>query len=1361
MSIVKITIPLFNRAFMLLILLSLSIFTYGQEICNNGIDDNGNGLIDLNDSVDCSCTPPTPSLIANASFESMNCCPSTFSQMNCAQGWVQASSATADYMNTCGLVFGGATAAGLVPFPDGNGIAGVISATGYQEYIGSCLLSPMLADTAYSLEMSIASTPISNMGGVCNGGVINYPPSNIVIYGSTSCTNLPFAGQLCPPAPWQVLGTALYTPVNTWGTITLNFTPTVNINAIIFGSPCTLPAGYTNGPCYPYFYFDNLFLNKTAAVNSAIIQSGNWCNNTALLTGNAVTGATYQWYLSGVALVGKTALTLDVSGNSLPQGAYTLVTTVGSVCSHASATVTGYSNPPSIFNAGPFCTYDPAAILNANIAGGVWSGTGITDATNGIFDPAIASSGNHSIFYTLPSSGSCPRADTLIIVVNAPPVSTAGLDTTICSGASGSIGGPPVIGYLYSWTPSTGLSSSIASNPAITEVNAGTTPLVLNYSVITTDAFSGCMSLDQVVVTINPTPAITPAGPFCNTDPAITLTTNISGGIWSGTGITNTSTGAFDPALATAGNNSITYTASGICPDSDNITIVVGVKPISNAGTDLTICSGAAGNIGSPLTAGNSYSWLPSAGLSSTSVSDPGITTLNTGTLPLVTTYTVTTSATGTSCQSVDSVIVTVNPQPDLVITDPVAVCSPATVDITLAAVTSGTTGGGVMSYWLNSLATTALSSPAAVAASGTYYIKLTAVGGCTDIQAVIVTVSPGQATSAGADIVLCTGDTGNIGVAAVLGNTYSWTPSAGLSSATISNPSITLTNSGTSPVVTTYTLTATSPSCVSTDTVNVTVNPIATADAGSSQTICASSGAVLAGVIGASVTSGTWSGGNGTYAPNNTDLNAIYTPDLTEIIAGSVTLTLTTNDPPGSCLPASSSVIISINVPAIIDAGLDDTICIGSTAVLAGVIGGVATSGTWSGGGGTYSPDNTSSNAVYTPGLSETQAGTASLVYTSDDPSGPCASAVDSMIINIMPSPIANAGTNQSICEGSVITLAGTIGGSATNGTWSGGGGTYSPNSSVLNAVYNPSPAEYAQDSVVLTLTTDNPAGPPCTASTSNVVIHFYKSPVVNFTVDDTAGCPLHCVNFNDLTVVTGGATIVSWNWNFGDNSTGSDIPDPSHCYSQTGTYNVTLTTTSSNTCSGTLSISQMVDVFSNPVAGFDPSPNPSTVTHPEITFSDQSSADVNNWLWIFGDGDTLTTNTASPIHLFPSDSVGIYYTSLIVQNAYGCSDTAIHEIVFGPEFSFFIPSSFTPNNDGINDNFSGHGVGILKYELMIFDRWGNLIFHSDDLNKVWDGKANRGADKAQQDVYAWKVVLTDVFRKKHNYIGTVTIVK
>ena len=94
-------------------------------------------------------------------------------------------------------------------------------------------------------------------------------------------------------------------------------------------------------------------------------------------------------------------------------------------------------------------------------------------------------------------------------------------------------------------------------------------------------------------------------------------------------------------------------------------------------------------------------------------------------------------------------------------------------------------------------------------------------------------------------------------------------------------------------------------------------------------------------------------------------------------------------------------------------------------------------------------------------------------------------------------------------------------------------------------------------------------------------------------------------------------------------------------------------------------------------------------------------------------------------------------------------------------PEFTFFIPNAFTPNGDGVNDYFYGSGVGIGSYDLWVFDRWGNMIFRSNDLNDQWDGKANYGAEEAQEDVYVWKVKLTDVFGKPHRYLGTVTIVK
>src|SRR5260221_60587 len=249
---------------------------------------------------------------------------------------------------------------------------------------------------------------------------------------------------------------------------------------------------------------------------------------------------------------------------------------------------------------------------------------------------------------------------------------------------------------------------------------------------------------------------------------------------------------------------------------------------------------------------------------------------------------------------------------------------------------------------------------------------------------------------------------------------------------------------------------------------------------------------------MGGSARVGTWSGGAGTFAPNATTLNAVYTPSGAEVTTGSVTLTLTTDDPPGICPAVFDNMVITINPAATVNAGGDQTICGGSTVTLAGIIGGSATVGTWSGGAGAFVPNATTLNAVYTPSAAEVTAGTVTLTLTTDDPAGPCPSVNDQMIVTIDPAATVNAGVDQTICAGSTVTLAGTIGGSATVGTWSGGAGAFVPNATTLNAVYTPSAAEVTAGTVTLTLTTDDPAG-PCPSVFDNMAI----------TIDVAAGNP------------------------------------------------------------------------------------------------------------------------------------------------------------------------------------------------------------------------------------------------------------
>ncbi|MGB3948319.1 MAG: gliding motility-associated C-terminal domain-containing protein, partial [Bacteroidia bacterium] len=98
---------------------------------------------------------------------------------------------------------------------------------------------------------------------------------------------------------------------------------------------------------------------------------------------------------------------------------------------------------------------------------------------------------------------------------------------------------------------------------------------------------------------------------------------------------------------------------------------------------------------------------------------------------------------------------------------------------------------------------------------------------------------------------------------------------------------------------------------------------------------------------------------------------------------------------------------------------------------------------------------------------------------------------------------------------------------------------------------------------------------------------------------------------------------------------------------------------------------------------------------------------------------------------------------------------------VIIEPDWAFFVPNAFSPNGDGINDTFGGNGYGVLEYQMLIFNRWGDRIFDTDSMEKPWTGKANLGNTEAQIDVYIYKIAIKDAQKKKHEYTGTVTLVR
>jgi len=276
----------------------------------------------------------------------------------------------------------------------------------------------------------------------------------------------------------------------------------------------------------------------------------------------------------------------------------------------------------------------------------------------------------------------------------------------------------------------------------------------------------------------------------------------------------------------------------------------------------------------------------------------------------------------------------------------------------------------------------------------------------------------------------------------------------------------------------------------------------------------------------------------------------------------------------------------------------------------------------------------------------------------------------------------------------------------------------------------------------------------------TKTIIVN--PNPTAKFNANDTAGCSKLCLSFSDLSHTASGSSVVHWAWNVGDGSSTSTSQNFDHCYSNASVINnayftVSLKVTTDSGCVSTLSKNNYITVYPNPNAKFTVDPQTAYITEPVISFTNLSTG-ATSQNWDFGD---LTTSSAfSPASHIYSDT-GKYVIKLVTATQYGCIDSTFQTIIIAPDFTFYIPNAFTPNGDLINDTFSGKGTFIKKYEMSIFDRWGNFIFYTDDINVPWNGKANGGTDVAQQDVYIYAVKVVDIKNKKHDYKGTVTLIR
>lgn len=357
------------------------------------------------------------------------------------------------------------------------------------------------------------------------------------------------------------------------------------------------------------------------------------------------------------------------------------------------------------------------------------------------------------------------------------------------------------------------------------------------------------------------------------------------------------------------------------------------------------------------------------------------------------------------------------------------------------------------------------------------------------------------------------------------------------------------------------------------------------------------------------------------------------------------------------------------------------------------------------------------------------------------------------SQTITVYPMPNANF-TAAEVCHGSTTNFTSTSSinnpGTISNYAWDFGDGSPVETGNSTTHIYT-QPGLYQVSLIVV-------SNNNC-VDTITLPVIVNPNPVVNFTVDSVAGCSPLCVTFNNMSNIASGA-ISNYEWNFGDGNQNFSN-SPSHCYQNETlnpiSFNVSLKATSDKGCEAILTKNNFITAYPLPIADFSTEPNPTDIFKPNVQFLDLSQG-ASSWIWNFGDNsnspDTILQN---PIHFYAD--TGVYIVLLQIENQYGCYDSISKTVTILPGFALYIPNSFTPNGDAYNQQFTVKGYGVKEFTMNIFNRWGELIFTTNDINNGWDG-TYKGAN-CQQDIYIYKIEVEDLNSKKYQYRGTVNLIR
>lgn len=1071
------------------------------------------------------------------------------------------------------------------------------------------------------------------------------------------------------------------------------------------------------------------------------------CNGAANGTGTVVAsvgtpGYTYLW--------SNTQTTSTI--NSLAPGTYKVTVTDQAGCLGIDSVVVTEPTALSVALAatGAGCGGGSNGSVTATPAGGspnytyAWSVPGSSNSITGL------SPGNYSV--TVTDNNGCSTSATATVNNGATGIVNLGPDTVLCNGQ------PIVLDAGFS----SGVTwSTNATTQTISPTTSGTYSVTVEYQ-------PGCFANDDIEVTFS-TPFTVDLGN--DTDICTGQTVVLDAGnpglsyLWSTTDATQTI------SATTTGTYTVTVTDANGCSISDDKTVTVHTLPTVNLGNDIDVCVGTpvtldAGNVGA------TYAWSTTA--TSQTISP---TTSNTYSVTVTDAF---------QCQGTDDINVTFEPIPTVSLGNDTDICNGQSVVLDAG-------NAGATYLW----STTDVTQTITVNSSGTYSVTVTNTGNCTATDSKVVTVHTLPTVNLGSDINVCAGtpvtlDAGNAGA------TYAWSTTA-----TTQTISPTTTN--------TYSVTVTDAfQCQGTDDIDVTFNPIPTVNLGNDADICTGQSVTLdAGNAGASylwsttdVTQTISVNATGTYTVTVTDANNCTASDAKDVTvhalptvnlgsdistcigqpvtldagnAGatyvwSTTATSQTISPTTSntysvtvtdayqCV-GTDDILVTFNPLPTVSLGNDQTLCAGQPVTLdAGNV------------GATYAWSTTATSQTINP----TTTGTYTVTVT--DANG--CTGTDNVSVTFVPVPVVNLGNDVSVCFGQTVTLD--AGNAGANFHWSSNQAsqTINPTTSGSYAVtvtnggicvdsdrvevnFLPLPVPTVHDTSTCigdTIVLDAGISGAQYAWSNNATTQTTAVATENdytVTVTDANNCSgtktahigFHVAGSIDLgtdTFLCPGQQIVldatfngaRYNWSTGSTSPSINVTQP-------GTYQVALTVNNHCTFGDTIEVGELTEVA---VTLQD-----SSICPGDVLLLDATNPGAS---YVWSTGQTSSTIQVS--------DTGTYAVSVTNQ----CNSAAASMAVTFKDCDchIYLPNVFSPNGDGINDVYKVARFcdSLQNFEMKIFDRWGELVFKTNDPNQGWDGVYH--GNMSEPGVFA--VVVTYSGKESDYYVdrikkGSITLMR